>query len=65
MITKIENRTFTMTEVNFVLYVFYIPVYNFLNLFVFRDVWYQWVTSWLIIEALKLIINDNPKFFHK
>jgi hypothetical protein len=41
MITKIENRTFTMTEVNFVLYVFYIPVYNFLNLFVFRDVWYQ------------------------
>jgi hypothetical protein len=30
-----------MTEVNFVLYVFYIPVYNFLNLFVFRDVWYQ------------------------
>ncbi len=61
IITKIENRTFTMTEVNFVLYVFYIPVYNFPNLHhlnsnnpasfvivIFSHVTQRWATLFLL-----------------
>ena len=54
-----------MTEVNFVLYVFYIPVYNFLNLFVFRDVWYQWVTSWLFEVPLGGAQDCRKMFWRK
>jgi hypothetical protein len=32
IITKIENRPLTTTEVNFVLYIFYIPVYILFDL---------------------------------